>query len=367
MACYWGISLILFFLLCIQYGAYQKMSGLFLKISCFVLFIFMALRATSVGADTKHYSAIFEQIDGADWRNLFTMPLYGTDWTRMDFEPGYRLLNKLVGVVLDGGQAITVVNSLIIIGLLYLVIKRWSADPMLSIWIYLTLGTYQTEMNMSRNAIAILISYLAMKYVKKRRPVSYIAGVSVATTFHSSSILFFPVYWLANGIRLDRKRLRNIFIISIVIGIVFPVIRPYLYYIIPERFHEYLEENTIRFQSLILGLFHFCLVMGIFVLVDKDKRDTIFLKQSIGTWLFVLDILLFCIGFTLSSAARMAALFGPYLMIYIPNLLAEGISSKQRKMTAIAFVFLLCGIQYIMRMFINNIGLTIPYQFFWVQ
>ena len=134
-----------------------------LAMSCVVLWFFMAMRAQTVGVDTKYYVCIYQQFPQISWKELFTAQLYPTPrrtW-ELDLEPGYRLLNKLLSIYLPAPQWITVANSALIIALLYRWLRRESPNVMLSIWLYLTLGVYQTEMNVARNAIAILLGYTA--------------------------------------------------------------------------------------------------------------------------------------------------------------------------------------------------------------
>ena len=87
--------------------------------------------------------------------------------------------------------------------------------------------------------------------------------------------------------------------------------------------------------------------------------------EVIGVWMLMLEMLFFCIGYDVAAATRMAALFGPYLIIFIPRLIETGIESKSVRLNVIALVMVLSGMQYIVRLQINNIGSTMPYQFFW--
>lgn len=87
--------------------------------------------------------------------------------------------------------------------------------------------------------------------------------------------------------------------------------------------------------------------------------------EAIGVWMLMLEMLFFCIGYDVAAATRMAALFGPYLIILIPRLIESGIESKSVRLNVIALVMVLSGMQYIVRLQINNIGSTMPYQFFW--
>lgn len=86
--------------------------------------------------------------------------------------------------------------------------------------------------------------------------------------------------------------------------------------------------------------------------------------ESIGVWMLMLEMLFFCIGYDVAAETRMAALFGPYLIIFIPRLIETGIESKSMRLNVIALVMVLSGMQYIVRLQINNIGSTMPYQFF---
>ncbi len=157
-----------------------------LAMSCVVLWFFMAMRAQTVGVDTKYYVCIYQQFPQISWKELFNAQLYPTPrrtW-KLDLEPGYRLLNKLLSIYLPAPQWITVANSALIIALLYRWLRRESPNAMLSIWLYLTLGVYQTEMNVARNAIAILLGYTAFHWIKERKLAPYFLQILMAVSFH---------------------------------------------------------------------------------------------------------------------------------------------------------------------------------------
>ena len=171
-----------------------------LAMSCVVLWFFMAMRAQTVGVDTKYYVCIYQQFPQISWKELFNAQLYPTPrrtW-ELDLEPGYRLLNKLLSIYLPAPQWITVANSALIIALLYRWLRRESPNAMLSIWLYLTLGVYQTEMNVARNAIAILLGYTAFHWIKERKLAPYFLQILMAVSFHKSAVVFLPLYWLVN-------------------------------------------------------------------------------------------------------------------------------------------------------------------------
>ena len=77
------------------------------------------------------------------------------------------------------------------------------------------------------------------------------------------------------------------------------------------------------------------------------------------------EIFFFCVGYDVSAATRMAALFGLYMVLLLPNMLEMGIRSDKKRLVVIAIIIVLTGAQYVLRLKINNIGTKMPYQFFW--
>ena len=330
-----------------------------------VLGFFMSMRSMYVGADTKQYVTIFQQISRIDLRNLFTSQLYAWGGYSMTFESGYLLYNKVISFFGDNGQLITIVNSVLIIVLLAAVVKKWSQIPVLSYWLYLTLGFFQTHMNMSRNAIGIFLAYIGFQFIEKKRPVLYSIIIFVASLFHRSVLLLLPVYWLVNYIGLNHKRVIQLLIAFIVFGLFFTSIRPVLLRVVPLRFQRYFLGSTSRFDGLLVGAVQLFLVAFVYIMVHPRKRDTLLNDTSLGCWMFLVEILFFAVGMDLSYGTRMAAVFSPFIIVFLPSMISKGIQTQKQRTTLTALLMFITGVQYIIRLSINNIGSTQPYEFFW--
>lgn len=87
-------------------------------------------------------------------------------------------------------------------------------------------------------------------------------------------------------------------------------------------------------------------------------------KEPQGLFLTMAALSLYGLNLGLASAARMAALFGPYLIVLLPRML-EYINCPRRRAATIQWLAVAAGLQYVLRLLINNIGGTMPYQFFW--
>ena len=342
----------------------KKTKHLALIIACFILWFFMAMRNVTVGVDTKYYSYVFAQFSQIPLSKVFSAVTYATSsrtWS-FDFEPGYRMINKLVSYISDSPQAITIFNSTLIITLLYNVIRRNSPNYLLSIWLYITLGIYQTEMNVTRNAIAILIVYNAFSFARTRQFGKYVLMCLLATSFHVAALVFIPIYWLIHYVRIDIKRGILFIGAACLIGAIFPIISPYIRILLPDRFDRYFEGNNDKLVSLMVGMMNAGVFVVTYLMMRESERKKVVSDYSIGVTMLVLNLCFFGLNIGLEYASRMAALFGPYLIIFIPQMLSL-MESKSRRKTAAWIITVICGVQYVLRLCINNIGGTMPYRF----
>ncbi len=337
-----------------------------LALCCLILFFFFAMRGEMVGVDTRHYCDVFRQFIDIPIRFVFSAPIYGSSantWT-FDFEPGYRLLNKLLTYLSDDGQTITITISVLIYTLLYRFVYRGSPNPWLSIWLFVTLGIFQTEMNVSRNAVAIFLCYFALPFIRERRPIAYISMVLLASTIHQTALLFLPVYCLIRYFPLNGRRMVLVFAAAVLIGINFSAFGSAIQSFIPAKYAKYLISTNIKLVSIAVGAFDVLVLLLSLLMLRREERFGMIAQDPVGSWIFLLHISFFALAIGFAAGARAAALFGPYMIILIPQIL-ERIENPRRANAAIVMVAVLCFMQYVARMTINNIGGTIPYQFFW--
>lgn len=213
---------------------------------------------------------VFTQFSQIPLSKVFTAVTYATEsglWA-FDFEPGYRLLNKFLSLFTASPQAITIMNGTLIMVLLYRVIAAESPDYMLSIWLYVTLGLYQTQMNVTRNAIAILIAYNGFGYLRKREFRKYLLACIAASAFHVAALALIPVYWLVNYVRLDMRKCLCLILAACVVGILFPAISPYITMLLPERFAKYFDSGNDGIGAILVGMFN----GGVFVVCYLSMR-----------------------------------------------------------------------------------------------
>lgn len=337
-----------------------------LAISCVILWFFMAMRHISVGVDTKYYSYVFTQFADIPLSKVFTAVTYATEsetWS-FDFEPGYRLFNKVISWISPGPQTITICNSTLIMLLLHRLIRKDSANYMLTIWLYITLGVYQTEMNVTRNAIAILMVYNGFCYLREKQWWKYLLVCLVASMFHVAALVLLPVYWLVHHFPLTPRKCMVLVVGACAVGAAFPYLAPYVRMVMPGSLDKYFYGGNESLGSILVGMFNGGVFLMVCWMMRPGERKAVFHTCAPGVMMLVLNLCFFGLNIGLEDASRMAALFGPYTMLLIPQML-ELIESPVRRQNTTALVSVICGCVYILRMCINNIGGTMPYAFFW--
>ena len=339
----------------------KKNLSLFLALS--VLLFFMAFRSFYTGVDTIIYVNAFDQIKNYSMIDALKKPIFGLGNYTIGLEPGYRLFNWVSGIISKNNQTIIVTVSTFIITIVYAIIIRKSPYPLLSVWMYLTLGIYQTEMNISRNAIALMLCFLTDDLIYEKKLIKFILVILLASSFHASAFLFIPVYFLVNYVPIGKRTIKWMLVIAVVSMLLLPFVRSTIVIILP-FYQRYFMSNKRDYASLVVGLFYYMLFIVVLFFVKKNDRHLILKEEAFGTWMFLLNTMIFIVGINMTNAARAAAIFGPYIIVYLPRLINRGITGNKRFWVRVALYFL-CVAQYISRMFINNIGGTMPYMFTW--
>lgn len=341
---------------------------LFAFMGLFFLLFFAAVRGSTVGADTKQYIHYYNAIFKENRLSHLNEAISAWVGYQVSVEIGYLLFVKVIQFLFGSfcsEQVITCVTSILIFALLWNFIKKESSNKMLSVWLYVVLGVFQTQMNMARNAIAILLVFIAIPYVRKRKFWKYFFIVLLAMLFHRTAVVFIPLYWLMQ-LQVSKKIATTILVASMVITVFDAFVVHFLNEVLPQHYLMYFVPDKTTGAGVKIILFVFQAICVLFVAMNLRKEERITLKRDIyiqyGEWMFLLNAASYVLSFQLRAFTRVAALFGPYLIVFIPQML-EHIKSPRRKEKITAILILMTGIIYIIRLSFNNIGGTMPYVF----
>lgn len=114
------------------------------------------------------------------------------------FEIGYWLMNKVVQLFTDNVFVMFAIAALLFVGFTYAAINSLSENVALSILLFMLTRYYFIGMNAVRQFIALAVFAYAMRYVIGRDMRRYLIFSCFAISFHISTIVLVPMYWLIN-------------------------------------------------------------------------------------------------------------------------------------------------------------------------
>ena len=324
------------------------------------LFLCAALRGTSVGADTWQYCAHFLSIAETAWADLphHVTPRFG------GVEIGYAVYNKLLSAF-GHQQTITVVNSLLLILFVSILIFRDSANRYLSFFLYFTFCFFQTALNFTPSSIVSYAMFLTFPLIRKRKLVPFLLCIAVGMCFHLSAMFFLPMYWLGQ-LPFRRKTALPVLAAGGGIAVFYLQCLPYLLFFVPTVYRHYLDdtsEHTGYTVELLVYAVQLLAVLFCVLTVERKDRPTMYQKNQIALWAFVTETIFYALSVRSSMFSRGAFLYSPYTVLLIPNILREIRDERKRK--RVTLLLILYGVAaYLARTRINNVGKTIPYEFF---
>ena len=324
------------------------------------LFLFAALRGTSVGADTFQYCAHFLSIAQTRWSDLpfHETPRFG------GVEIGYAVYNKLLSPFRHE-QTITVANSFLLLFPLTVLIFRDSRDRYLSFFLYFAFCFYQTALNFTPSSIASYAMFLTFPLIRKRKLIPFLLCVAFAMTFHLSAIFFLPLYFLGQ-FPFRRSFYVPVLAAGGVLTVFYIYALPYLLLFVPSVYRHYLDdtsEHTGYSIELLVYAVQFIAVLFCAFMAERDRRPVMREENQIALWAFVTETVLYALSIRSGMFARGAFLYSPYTVLLIPNLLHDIRDDTRRRRAA--FAVILYGVAaYLLRVSFNNVGRTIPYEFF---
>lgn len=157
---------------------------------CIALFILFFGFRGFVGQDWSNYYPTFENLSSANLGDFF----YSFDDT--SFEPGFVLLMLCCKSIYDSYHFMVFVVTLINAWLLFRFLFKNIPNTPLALIVFLCMGGLIMELNLLRNSISILIFLNTLEYIRDRKPLPFFLWNIVGMTFHVTSLLYLPLYFV---------------------------------------------------------------------------------------------------------------------------------------------------------------------------
>lgn len=314
------------------------------------VFLLLALRHPSMGIDLGYnrwygYLVSFDKISAMSWKEVLGLE----GW--QNYERGYILFNKLVGVFSHNRQFFLAVCAAISLVPICILIYRRSKDPVLSSFIYLGLPVFTLLYSGLRQDIAIGLVIGALYAILKKKPIPFVLLVLLASCFHQSALIFlvaYPFYYL----RINRA----VRVAALAILPVFYMLRMPLMELLVKILGR--EEAPVDTGALFLFIFFVVLYILLFLLSDESEEENGLLN------LFFLACMIQAFAGVYSTAMRLGYYFTFPLLLLLPSVFhrekSEGTRKLLRAVGILAFGAI--GLYFIAT---TDWAMANPYYFFW--
>lgn len=310
------------------------------------LYTISALRREDIGKDLWNYLSIFYRHSDL----TFVQLLAKTD------DPGFRVLNKLISMLTEDKQHyIAIISFLTLIGPFRLIFK-YSKNPVMSIYLYVTLTFFAFSLSGIRFAIGASLLYFTYDYIVQKKLFKFIAIVLIASLFHSALILYLVAYPISR-IRLTPKNM-ILFLSGLLLTLA--IKEPLLRYLVTNYFNEY-EYSLIKSLSvnyLLSMILVFSLGYIMYSQVINNNQDAV-----VQFNMMLCAILIQLFAMESSNIVRLAQLFYFYVIIFVPEVISSMKYVNNRLIANISVYVMSMGI-YILIFNYGGYG-TVPYVFFW--
>jgi hypothetical protein len=200
-------ALVVFYMLIAYSYRYISDKNIVILFCAFIYIIFFGMRGL-VGDDWTVYCPLYR-----DYPAAFSVVKPVADWFHGGYEPGFMLLLATVRFFSPDYQMFVFVQAAINCILLFNFLRRYADNPVQSLVIFICMGGFTLQTDLMRNSLSLLVFVNSIQFIEERKPLKYFASVTVSLLFHSSSIFFFPLYFL-----LYRKCPKYVFGLILLVG-----------------------------------------------------------------------------------------------------------------------------------------------------
>lgn len=200
------ICIFLLFLIGVYFDSFKQKApkNIYFYFLLIAAILFAGLRDMIGGYDIYVYSEVYE----APIEEIF---LYSS------FENGFKYFFVVLKQISDKREFMIFMISLVMTIMHYYVLKRHSTNFFLSLFIFFC-KFYLMSFVYLRQGIAMGIVWLSIPLILNRKFLPFLFTTALAFTFHKSSIVFFPLYFIAN---FNFKR--NHYLIFPILALIFSV------------------------------------------------------------------------------------------------------------------------------------------------
>ena len=278
-------------------------------LGCLGLWLFVGLRSDNTGVDTIGYVKSFHTIANIRWDGV--VEAYNRDH-------GFYYFVKLLREITDSSLVFKLVTAFAsLIGVFDLCWNN-TKRPVLALYFYVTIGNLGFVLTGLRQAIAMSVCMLSIRFIQKRKFIPFLLLVLFAAQFHHSAYIFLVMYFLGT---------RRVDVLNMLITIGVTIVAYFSYERLLDIANEVLDYNY-EVEELSNGGIFFAILIIILVLALITKSNWMKdIKERVVMNTGILAIVIWVFRLISRTAERPSM----YFLNAIPVVLSESIDSMENK------------------------------------
>lgn len=318
----------------------------------FFMFIVQGMRDIYVGADTKAYIDIFDNIAASEGLIDFQKSSF------LDIEIGYVLLNTAITSISNDNHFFIFVLSGIVLFLHVFFLYRNSKNIYISIYLFFGLNHFITSMVSIRQYIAVGIVMWMLPTLEKGKIIRSIFIAFIAFIFHNSSIVFIAAITMAYIFKRKTKYSWHVLSALLLSLPVTTILKDFIVGYIPkyEFYEAYLGQAGIGPFAIMCAILYFC-IFSMYSYCAKNNENE---YRNILLILMAFAVYTPLLGIYLPWGFRLTYYFTYIPLLVVPDLIELRWRNKMISRVIVAFISLVLFTYQLL----TNAGNVVPYQFY---
>ena len=204
-------------------------------------------------------------------------------------EPGFVILQRLIALLSSDPQMLFIVTSYLIVGLLMLYFYLHSPAPVVSVFLFISLGQFYCSMNFIRQTLAGVICLFAIPMLMRRKFWPYCALVLLASLFHVSALIML-VFYVVNLIPIKA----NILLIYVPVAVILYLTSSGLIELFTQfvygHYDAYAPAVVLGFPVTALAILVFLFLLLFLnqnILTQRDSKNHVYVNYAFFAMVFM--------------------------------------------------------------------------------
>ncbi|MCM1325851.1 MAG: EpsG family protein [Bacteroidales bacterium] len=316
-----------------------------------------ALRSENMGIDNNNYIEYY-------WNNCQTL-----SWiTALQQKDGFfYILNKVVHLFTNDFHMFMAITSFIFLLGVFVFIKQNCRECWLSVWLFITMGFFQTNFTTIRMSVALGISLIAISFALKKKLIPFLIAVFAAFMFHASAAVVIIIYPLLQW----KIRKWHIYILISLLASVF-LLRQQLFNLLwklsKDRYEYHMDDIGTEAGGEKLLAVYIMIMLFVVICTFQVKSHVYETNEQLSR------LILWCSGIVVAIQSfvtilpimyRLGNYFSLPLFLLLPNLIDDKFRERDRRLVILGIMAL--SFMFYIRYLIVEAGVlhsSVPYEIY---